>query len=88
LLAQFPEADATTPSDRPTTPSMSYEAGYVLTRAVEKAWGIFQDTVVGREHLLMALIEEPHTVGTVLRAAGLEPYGVLQDMIRLREKGD
>jgi ATP-dependent Clp protease ATP-binding subunit ClpA len=88
LLAQFPEADATTPAQHPTRPLLSYEAGYVLTRAVEKAWGLFHDAVAGREHLLMALIEEPQTVGVVLRAAGLEPYCVLQDIIRLREKGD
>ncbi len=85
LLVQFPEADATTPAAKPTSPTLSYESGYVLTRAVEKAWGLFHESIVAREHLLLALLEEPSTVGPVLRSAGLEPYTALQELLRQRE---
>lgn len=87
LLAQFPEADATTPAGHPTHPSMSYTAGHVLVRAVEKASSLFHEPVPGREHLLLALLEDPESAGSAMRAAGLEPYAVLLELLRLREKG-
>lgn len=87
LLAQFPEADATTPAGHPTHPSMTYAAGHVLVRACEKAWSMFRQETPCREHLLLALIEESDAAGAILRASGLEPYAALLELMRLREKG-
>ena len=86
LLSHFPEADATTPAHHPTHPSMSYAAGNVLVRAIEKAWGMAGHEAPGREHLLLALLEDQEAAGTVLRASGLEPYAALLELLRLREK--
>ena len=88
LLAQFPEADATTPAHHPTNPSMSYAAGHVLVRAIEKAGTMSPQETPAREHLLLALLEDQEAAGTVLRASGLEPYAALLELIRLREKGE
>jgi ATP-dependent Clp protease ATP-binding subunit ClpA len=87
LLAQFPEADVATRASHPTHPTLSYSAGHVLVRAVEKAHGLFHEEVAAREHLLLALLEDSEAVGTVLRASGLEPYAALLELLRLREKG-
>ena len=85
ILAQFPETRS--PAHHPTHPSMSYGAGHVLVRAAEKAWGMFEHETPGREHLLLALLEDSEAAGTVLRASGLEPYAALLELLRLRERG-
>ncbi|MGO8673413.1 MAG: Clp protease N-terminal domain-containing protein [Capsulimonadaceae bacterium] len=73
-------------TDRTAVPALSPAAGSMLVRALEKAHGLMNEEVVGREHLLLAMLEEP-SIAPLLTEFGIEPYGVLLELLRLRERG-
>ncbi|MGO8673414.1 MAG: Clp protease N-terminal domain-containing protein [Capsulimonadaceae bacterium] len=95
LLAQLPAPGPASGETRDSSPdedggarplALSPAAGALLVRALEKAHGLMNEEVVGREHLLLAMLEEP-SIAPVFTEVGMESYGVVLELLRLRERG-